>query len=130
MCHTFIIRRLFLPDTMWASVYPPTNALLHQSIHIMSIKNIVKNVGKQNNYFKIDQNFPLFLSKFLNPFPWTPRMGHSSFPLHKKIPQMKFYLPLPPPLPPTCQAMYCFSYFGFHYYHSFTEYFRVSILPN
>ncbi len=32
ICHTFIICRLFFPTTIWASIYPPTNALLYQSI--------------------------------------------------------------------------------------------------
>ncbi len=33
ICNTFIIRRLFLPIAMWASIYPPADALLYQSIH-------------------------------------------------------------------------------------------------
>ncbi len=31
ICHTFIIRRLFLPTAMWASIYPPADAL---SVHM------------------------------------------------------------------------------------------------
>ncbi len=33
-CNTFIIRRLFLPSAMWASIYPPADALLYQSIRL------------------------------------------------------------------------------------------------
>ncbi len=32
ICHNFIIHRLFLPTTMWASIYPHANTLLYQSI--------------------------------------------------------------------------------------------------
>ncbi len=32
ICHTLIIRRLFLPTAMWASMYSPADALLYQSI--------------------------------------------------------------------------------------------------
>ncbi len=33
ICHTFIICHLFLSIAMWASIYPPADALLYQSIH-------------------------------------------------------------------------------------------------
>ncbi len=32
ICNTLIICCLFLPTAMWASIYPPANALLYQSI--------------------------------------------------------------------------------------------------
>ncbi len=32
ICNTFIIHCLFFSTAMWASIYPPADALLHQSI--------------------------------------------------------------------------------------------------
>ncbi len=46
--NTFIIRRLFLPTTMWASIYAPADALLSYVVH--NVYGIVTFFSEQNSY--------------------------------------------------------------------------------